>query len=115
MAPRVKAKRVMKIADVLAELKLSEGKLYHILREVNIRTAEGQKNLDQQEVARVRQYLNEQHRREELKGQTIALPSIIKVQALAVALELPVGEILSQLLKNGVTATLNDDVDYETA
>ncbi|HLD25486.1 MAG TPA: translation initiation factor IF-2 N-terminal domain-containing protein, partial [Candidatus Andersenbacteria bacterium] len=115
MAPRVKAKRVMKIADVLAELKLSEGKLYHILREVNIRTAEGQKNLDQQEVARVRQYLNEQRRREELKQKSIKLPPIIKVQQLAKALEIPVGEVLSTLLGSGVLATLNDDVDYETA
>src|SRR3989344_7035912 len=115
MVAHVRAKRTVKIADLLQELKLSEGKLGHILREVNIRLSEGQKNLDQQEVARVRQYLNEQHRRSQLKRQTIALPSIVKVQKLAEALELPVGEVLSCLLKSGVMATLNDYIDYETA
>jgi translation initiation factor IF-2 len=115
MVARVKARKTIKIADLLQQLKLPEARLHHILREVNIRMAEGQKNLDQQEVARIRQYLNEQQRRTQLKKQTIALPPIIKVQQLAIALEIPVGEVLSQLLKNGVTATLNDDIDYDTA
>lgn len=115
MASRVKVKRTVKIADLLAELKLPEGQLRQILREVNVRLEEGQKNLDLQEAARVRQYLNEQQRREALRAQTIALPPIVKVQRLAEALELPVGDVLAALLKNGVLATLNDDLDYETA
>ncbi|OGY36063.1 MAG: translation initiation factor IF-2 [Candidatus Andersenbacteria bacterium RIFCSPHIGHO2_12_FULL_45_11b] len=45
----------------------------------------------------------------------IDLPSIIRVQDLAKKLELPVGNILATLLKNGVLATLNDDLDYDTA
>ncbi len=108
-------KNTVKIADFLQETKLSEARLNHILREVDIRIAEGQKNLDQQETARVRAYINEQRRREELRQQTIGLPSIIKVQDLAKRLELPVGSVLSTLLKNGVLANLNDDLDYETA
>lgn len=111
----MREKNTVKIVDLLSELGLSGGKLNQILREVNVRLEEGQKNLDRQEVARVRQYLNEKRRREELKKQAIAIPSIIKVQDLAKALELPVGEILSQLLKNGVMATLNDDLDFDTA
>lgn len=110
-----KAKQTIKIADFLHDLRISEGKLNQVLREVGVRMTEGEKNLDMGEVARVRKYLNEQHRREELKKQTIALPSIIKVQELAKKLELPVGEVLSILLKNGVLANLNDDVDFETA
>ncbi len=115
MKTRMRTKNTVKIADVLVELGLSEAKLHYILREVNVRLEEEQKNLDRQEVARVRQYLNERRRREELKEQVIALPSIVKVQDLATGLGLPVGEVLSQLLKSGVTATLNDDLDYETA
>jgi len=115
MATKMRSRNNVKIVDVLADLKLSEAKLMHILREVKIRVDDGQKNLDQQEVARVRQYLNEQRRREELKQRQISLPPIVKVQAFAEALELPVGEVLSVLLKNGVLATLNDDIDYDTA
>lgn len=108
-------KNTVKIAELLKDLKLAEGKFQHILRELNIRTSEGQKNLDLQEAAAIRRYLNEQRRREELKQQKISLPSIIKVQDFATLLELPVGEVLGSLLKNGVVANLNDDLDYDTA
>lgn len=112
---KIRSKNNIKIVDLLQELKLSEGDFYRILKEMNIRVEEGQKNLDQQKAASVRRYIKEQQRRAELQGQTIGIPSIIKVQDLADRLELPVGEVLSMLLKNGVTATLNDDVDYDTA
>lgn len=108
-------KNNIKIADFLQEMRMTEARLNHILREVNIRLSEGQKNLDQQEVARIRSYINEQRRREQLRSQTITIPSIVKVQELATRLELPVGQVLSTLLKNGVLANLNDDLDYETA
>ena len=108
-------KNTIKIIDLLAELKLSEGKFSHILREIGIRLAEGQKNLDLQEAAAIRRYLNEQRRREELKSQKISLPSILNVQELAKLLELPMGDVLGSLLKNGVVANLNDDLDYDTA
>ena len=94
---------------------MPEPQFYRLCRELNIRLSEGQKNIDLQEAARIRGHLNEQKRRVELKGQTIDLPPIIKVSDLAVRLELPVGEVLSTLLKNGVLANINDDVDYDTA
>lgn len=112
---RFKTKQTVKIADFLRDMGLSEAKFQYLLRETNIRITEGQKNLGSSEVARIRSYLNEQKRREELRGQTIAIPSIVKVQDLAKKLELPVGNVLQTLLKNGVLANLNDDLDYETA
>src|SRR3989344_5905279 len=115
MKRRFPSKNNRKIVEVLQELKLSEGKLMFILKEVGVRIAEGQKNLDQSEISRVRGYLNEQDRRAQLKGKTIDLPSIVRVQDLAVKLELPIGNILATLLKNGVLANLNDDLDYDTA
>ncbi len=115
MKTKFRSKQTIKIADFLLDIGLSEGQLKHVLREINIQMEEGQKNLDASEAARVRQYLNEKRRREALKRQTIQLPSIIKVQDLAKRLELSVGEILSILLKNGVMANLNDDIDYDTA
>ena len=112
---KIRSKNNIKIVDLLQDLKLSESELFRILKEINVRMEEGQKNLDQQEAASVRRFLNEQRRRAELKSVQIGLPSIIKVQALAKKLELPVGEVLSILLRNGVMATLNDDIDYDTA
>ncbi|HLC49151.1 MAG TPA: translation initiation factor IF-2 [Candidatus Andersenbacteria bacterium] len=115
MKRRFPSKNNRKIVEILQELRLSEGKLMFILKEVGVRIAEGQKNLDPSEIARVRGYLNEQERRAQLKGKTIDLPSIVRVQDLAVKLELPIGNILATLLKNGVLANLNDDLDYDTA
>ncbi len=112
---RFASKNTRKITEVLEELKLSESRFFFILKEIGIRLAEGQKNIDQSAVARVRGYLNEQERRAALQSKTIELPSIIRVQDLAKKLELPIGNILSTLLKNGVLANLNDDLDYETA
>src|SRR3990167_9618005 len=115
MKRRFPSKNNRKIVDVIQELHITEGKLMFLLKEVGIRIAEGQKNLAQSEIARIRGYLNEQERRAQLKGKMIDLPSIIRVQDLAKKLELPVGNILATLLKNGVLATLNDDLDYDTA
>jgi len=112
---KFRTKNTTKIAELLSELKLSEAIFQNILREVNVRLEEGQKNLDQQEVGRIRQYLKEKQRKQEMQAQTISLPSIVKVVDFAKLLELSVGEVLTVLLKNGVTATLNDDIDYETA
>ena len=110
-----RSRNMTKIADLQQELELSDTQLATILDEVSVRVEEGQKNLNQNETGRVRQFIKEQQRRAELKGQTIDLPPIIKVSDFATALELPVGEVLSVLLMNGVTATLNDDIDYDTA
>ena len=115
MKRRFPSKNNRKIVEVLEELRITEGRLMFLLKEVGIRLADGQKNLDQSEVARIRGYLNEQERRAQLKGKMIDLPSIIRVQDLSKKLELPVGNILATLLKNGVLATLNDDLDYDTA
>ncbi len=112
---RFPSKNTRKIVDILQDLHITEGKLLFLLKEVGIRIVEGQKNLDQGEIARIRGYLNEQERRAQLRGKTIDLPSIVRVQDLAKKLELPIGNILGTLLKNGVLATLNDDLDYDTA
>ncbi len=112
---KYRTRNTTKIADLQQELGLTDGALAKVMREVNVRIDEGQKNLDQNEVGRIRRFLNEQRRRAELRGQTITLPPVLPVREFAARLELPIGNVLSVLLKNGVMATLNDDIDYETA
>lgn len=45
----------------------------------------------------------------------VALPAVLSVKELAAALDRPVPAVISELMKNGVMATINQDVDYETA
>ncbi|MBI3626862.1 translation initiation factor IF-2, partial [Candidatus Uhrbacteria bacterium] len=45
----------------------------------------------------------------------ISIPQIITVRDLAVKLGLPVTRVISELMKNGIFASLNERVDYDTA
>jgi translation initiation factor IF-2 len=45
----------------------------------------------------------------------IQLPSFIKVRDFAQLLDLPVTDVIKTLIKNGVMATINEEVDFETA
>lgn len=45
----------------------------------------------------------------------VELPAVITVRDFANALGLPVTQIISALLKNGVAATINESVDFDTA
>ncbi len=45
----------------------------------------------------------------------VALPAYIKVRDFAALLELPVVDVIKVLIKNGVMATINEEVDFETA
>ncbi|MEW6407285.1 MAG: translation initiation factor IF-2 [Patescibacteria group bacterium] len=45
----------------------------------------------------------------------IYLPSIVRVKDLAEKLNLPVVEVIKKLMENGVMATINEEIDFETA
>jgi len=49
------------------------------------------------------------------KKEVIRLPSFMTVRELAERLNLPVTDIISALMKNGVSASVNENIDYETA
>ncbi len=63
--------------------------------------------------------LEEQKKKErELRkesGLSVVLPSIISVKEFADALNLPVTQIIMELMKSGVLANQNQDIDYDTA
>lgn len=46
---------------------------------------------------------------------TIEIPPIIQVKEFALKLGKPVVEVIGELVKNGVMATINEDIDFETA
>ncbi|PIR96199.1 MAG: translation initiation factor IF-2 [Candidatus Doudnabacteria bacterium CG10_big_fil_rev_8_21_14_0_10_42_18] len=45
----------------------------------------------------------------------VKLPAFIKVRDFALALDKPVTEVIKVLIKNGVMATINEEVDFDTA
>ncbi len=45
----------------------------------------------------------------------VKLPGVVSVKELAEAIGKPVPAVMGELMKNGVMATINEDIDYETA
>src|SRR6185503_9264794 len=49
------------------------------------------------------------------QGQPVAIPEVIGVGEFAEKLGLPVTRVIGELMKNGVMATINEQIDYDTA
>lgn len=45
----------------------------------------------------------------------IPLPSTVTVKQLSELLQLPVATVITELMKNGIIATINEEIDYDTA
>ncbi len=52
---------------------------------------------------------------EETVEKTVAIPDIITVKAFSELLGLPVSQVITELMKNGILATINEEIDFETA
>lgn len=50
-----------------------------------------------------------------LEKKKIKLPSFIKVREFAAQLNLPISDVIKELMKSGVMATINEEIDFETA
>lgn len=48
-------------------------------------------------------------------GQTIAIPTLITVRELAERMNLPTAQVIMELMKNGILANQNQNIDYDTA
>ena len=46
---------------------------------------------------------------------TVALPETVSVKRFAELLGLPVGSVITELMKNGILASINEEVDFDTA
>lgn len=51
----------------------------------------------------------------EIEAKKIKLPSAITVKKFSEILNLPIGTVIGELMKNGILATINEQIDFETA
>lgn len=49
------------------------------------------------------------------KGVTVSIPSKVTVKELAEILQMPTAKLITELMKNGILATQNENIDYDTA
>lgn len=52
---------------------------------------------------------------EETPLKKVSLPSSVTVKKLAEILEVPVASVITELMKNGILATINEEIDFDTA
>lgn len=45
----------------------------------------------------------------------VEIPEVLGIKELSVATQLPVGQILTELIKNGINSNINDSIDFDTA
>ncbi len=45
----------------------------------------------------------------------VSIPATVTVKAFSDRLDLPVGRVITELMKNGILATINEEIDFETA
>jgi len=57
----------------------------------------------------------EEIKEEKIEEKLIQIPEVISVKEFAEKLELPVTKVMTELIKNGVMASLNENIDFETA
>jgi len=105
----------IKIHDLQQELNLNDSELSRYMGLAGVRIDEGVKRLQDKDAYRIKGLVRDSRRREAKKKEVVLLPSIVSVRDFALKIELPVTEIIKQLMKNGLAATVNEDLDYETA
>ncbi len=94
--------KAVKIDDRIADTIMRRWK--HIKRDL-----EEQKKREQEE----QKQKEKQLRRE--SGQSVTLPALITVRDFADRLQLPVTQVITELMKNGILANQNQNIDYDTA
>ncbi len=74
--------------------------------------------IDNQLAKQIVQSLGKKEEKKEAKDEKpkkVKLPGFIKVKDFALALKLPIPEVMKVLIQNGIMATINEEVDFETA
>ncbi|MFA5994010.1 MAG: translation initiation factor IF-2 [Parcubacteria group bacterium] len=51
----------------------------------------------------------------DIKPKTLIIPATITVRKFSEILKLPLGTVITELMKNGILATINEKIDFETA
>lgn len=124
----------MNVTELARQLRVNTKELLDVLPQygfdIGARAVKVDDRVAEQIVRRwrfIRRDLDEKRRREQEEakkkeralrqesGQTVVLGALITVRDLADQMSLPVAQVLMELMKNGILANQNQNIDYETA
>ena len=115
----------IKLTDIAEKLKMTKLQLKRKLRNLDIENLDSKGSFFEKKVAdQILEKLGEKKKEKKVKEKIkpedkeknlVAIPSTITVKNFAGKLNLPVTDIIKELLRNGVAATINEKIDFETA
>lgn len=124
----------MNVTELARQLKIHPQRLLQILPEFGFDVGARAVKIDdrvaqqiQREWRRIKFILDKRERDEKEKqkqlekearkqsGVTVELPAVLTVRELADRLQLPVTNLIKELMKNGILATQNENIDHDTA
>jgi translation initiation factor IF-2 len=71
--------------------------------------------LEKGQVEEAEKEIQEEKPIEEVAKKEVEIPEVIMVKDFAAKVQMPVTEVIRELVKNGVMASINENIDYETA
>lgn len=95
-------RRAVKVDDKIAESIIREWRRMYADWKEKQRRAKEQQRIAEKEARQA-------------AGKSAVLPGVMTVREFAAALNLPVTNIISELMKNGILASLNERIDFDTA
>lgn len=113
----------MNITELSKKTGLTKDQLRKLFRDLRLPIKPHVKKIEKRWIRRIEEHLQEQKEgrakaEEEAKPQelkTVAIPPRITVKEFATRLDKSVAEVITELLKNGITVNLNESIDFETA
>ncbi len=108
----------MNLSSLSRELNMSIGELRSKANSAGFRISPRANKIDNHLAKQISDALRIKPKEEAPKStepKFVALPPFIKVRDFAELLKLPATEVIKTLIKNGVMATINEEVDFETA
>ena len=107
----------MDLGTLSQQLNLKEKDLRQKIAEAGIKVSPRARKIDNYLARQIMDALQPKPKREAAprEKRTISLPSYIKVKDYVELLKLPISDVIKALLKNGIMANINEEIDYETA
>jgi len=116
----------MKISDIAKKLNISIKDVRDRAKELNFSIAQKSNTMSDKKAKEFIDLIQknivvsenvDEIKQEEVKEeeQAVSIPDVISVKDFAEKLELPITKVMTELIKNGVMASLNENIDFETA
>lgn len=113
---------LMNITDLSKQLNISKDEIRRIIKKLRLPVPERAKKIEKRSAERIKKHMTERLEKKQQKAspdkkelKIIAVQDRITVKRFAELLEMPVTDVIAELLRNGIVANLNESIDFETA